>query len=1026
MAVPRWQSKGGNPETGGFLVLTHAVNYFNTHVMFPNLDPGNVVTSFHFECDLRVGNSQGDRGADGFSINFARSYDTVIAQWDDAEAGRGYRGDTSSGPCTGCESISLPETGTRTGIAISFDTWQGNTYNDGTDIEGIMVAVDGVTLPGTDPRGTPLLTRHGTCSDNTSLQTGPRDPAFWADEWTVDPLLVYATNAWDTLCWQHFLVDLDETSKLTVVWKGRTLLDKYQTTYFPTAGRLIFGGRTGGANEQTHVDNIVLTTVAVPAESEAPTDPTNLRAVQVGARRVALQWDPSVERPDPQARLAYEVSRNGVVIAAVVTDTNYVDAPGPDRDSWYQLAPSTAYTYSVLARDLNENSSGSVTLAVTTAAEVPVPGYFTGQVYTNVTGTQIDTFAGWPGTDPNFPGSPGKVGWWLSGMSFNQPSGAWGDNYGFRFTGTLTPPKNGNYRFFVRSDDASQFFLNATGAAIPDPSSAYPIAQEDDCCDAFAEPGQAENVDAAGVGTGTFPTSAAIPLTAGTKYGFLWLVKEGGGGDWGQVAWRVEGDTTPAANLPPIGGLYVEPTTGGAVSDPGGASAAITQEPQDMTAGANAHLNLWVATATTSPWGYGAVYQWYKDGVAIMNAARTNLYFDVLAPADAGLYKVFVTVPGASTTSREATLTVTNDLTLPTIDVSGVHGSQDLTHLTVVFSEPVTSPTATTAGNYTMEPALAVSAATRVDQYTILLTTATQAPATKYTLTVNNVQDNAGLSIAANTKVDWMSWVVVGTVGPVTAEIYDGCGGCTAGTIPNTAVTNLTLGYANYPASPDNTTNITAFNTRLYYPDDTHETFGARMTGLITPTESGNYRFFTTSDDASEVWLSTDTSEANLVKIAEETGCCNAFTEPNSARTSAPKALVGGTSYLLRGIYKEGGGGDYMQIAWRKEGNPFPASSLQPIPGTFDPWAGVPYVTTQPMGAAVALGASATFTVAAELGLRPVSYQWQRLEAKTTWVNIDGATAATLTITDVDLSKITGREQPRRRVDPGEQLHHRS
>jgi len=82
-----------------------------------------------------------------------------------------------------------------------------------------------------------------------------------------------------------------------------------------------------------------------------------------------------------------------------------------------------------------------------------------------------------------------------------------------------------------------------------------------------------------------------------------------------------------------------------------------------------------------------------------------------------------------------------------------------------------------------------------------------------------------------------------------------------------------------------------------------------------------------------------------------------------------------GTSYLLRGIYKEGGGGDYMQVAWRKEGNPQPASTLQPIPGTFDPWAGPPFVTSQPVSVAVDPGGTASFSVAADLGARSLSYQ---------------------------------------------------
>ena len=83
------------------------------------------------------------------------------------------------------------------------------------------------------------------------------------------------------------------------------------------------------------------------------------------------------------------------------------------------------------------------------------------------------------------------------------------------------------------------------------------------------------------------------------------------------------------------------------------------------------------------------------------------------------------------------------------------------------------------------------------------------------------------------------------------------------------------------------------------------------------------------------MFLSTDDKEANLVQIAEQTGCCTFFTEPDSALTSEPIALVAGKKYFVRLIYKEGGGGDYGQVAWRKEGDATPAGSLMPIPGKF-------------------------------------------------------------------------------------------
>jgi len=75
--------------------------------------------------------------------------------------------------------------------------------------------------------------------------------------------------------------------------------------------------------------------------------------------------------------------------------------------------------------------------------------------------------------------------------------------------------------------------------------------------------------------------------------------------------------------------------------------------------------------------------------------------------------------------------------------------------------------------------------------------------------------------------------------------------------------------------------------------------------------------------------------------VAEEFGCCQAFLEPVNAegtpntQTSEPIQLVAGQSYYIAAIYKEGGGGDFCEVAWRKEGDATPAASLTPIPGSF-------------------------------------------------------------------------------------------
>lgn len=234
-----WQAAGGNP--GGFLAVTYSQNDQNGAVIFPDIDAGRLVKAFKFEADLRVGNPSTDRAADGFSVSFCRSNDRLLA--DPTNVGGGFAG---GGPA---------EFGTETGIAVSFDTWSGNALPDGPDIEGIIVRVDNVTV-----NRTTLATRNGACDDLTTLQTGPRDGAYWTEN-AGNPEAPRDPASWAGLCWKPFLIDLDETGKLTVQWKGNTILDKFQTTYFPSVSRLVLAGRTGNANEHTHFDNIRLTTI---------------------------------------------------------------------------------------------------------------------------------------------------------------------------------------------------------------------------------------------------------------------------------------------------------------------------------------------------------------------------------------------------------------------------------------------------------------------------------------------------------------------------------------------------------------------------------------------------------------------------------------------------------------------------------------------------------------------------------------------------------------------------------------------
>ncbi len=263
------------------------------------------------------------------------------------------------------------------------------------------------------------------------------------------------------------------------------------------------------------------------------------------------------------------------------------------------------------------------------------------------------------------------------------------------------------------------------------------------------------------------------------------------------------------------------------------------------------------------------------------------------------------------------------DTVQPTIVSAKTSGTFDT--IVLNFSRKLDEASAGAASNYVIAPSLVISAVA-VKGSTVTLTTAKQTPGgTAYTVTVNNVLSDNKLKIANNSKVIFYSYLVT-KAGVLRFAYWGGIGG--------TPVQGL-LDDPRYPATPDLVAAVLSFDSRGAFPDDSHESYGATIEGFLTPTESGNYRFFSRSDDSSQLLLSTDDTEAKLAQIAEETGCCKGFNEPDHPTTSESIALVAGKKYFIRLIYKEGGGGDYGQVAWRKEGDKTPAGSLKPIPGKF-------------------------------------------------------------------------------------------
>ena len=889
-----WKDSGGDP--GGFLGLTWPLKGSSSIVLFPDIDSGKIVTSFTFDCDLRIGNPQQNvRAADGFSINFARSTDPVFQNH-------------SSGDFATSGAV---ETGTKTGIAVSFDTWAGNGLPDGSDIEGIIVRVDNKTVLRKS-----IPTRNGTCDDITSLQTGPRDLPYWTQaiaDGTM-PDAVFLPGAWAGLCWKHLTVDLDTSSKLTVTWKGNVILDHFQTTFFPSAGGIVLAGRTGDADEHTHLDNMKLTTSAVTADTQKPTNPANLKANETGAYRVALAWDKST---DDSGRVAYEIEQDGTVLPGAYTDPT-ADLRG--------FAPLSTHTFRVRATDVSDNKSDWVPanpISVKTVADVDDANYAGVKIYGTtdepISGTAVNALL----SDYRYPDSPSRVerlaAMW---MSWGEPGFAetYGDNYGARLAGTITPTETAQYRFFVRSDDASQLYLNKTGAAIPIADESSQICEESDCCEALVEPGTL-NDD----GT-TSATSEPISLTAGKTYGILYVMKEGTGGDYGQVAWRKEGDTTAAASLPPISAPIFKSEVV-PKADPIGGVVTFVKQPQPITAVANQSVTFSAEVTATSPYTTTPLYQWLKNGAVIPGAESTNYTIPLLAMSDNGAkYSFKVAVPGKAVTSSEALLTVSVDTVPPTI--ASATGWDTLNRVSVEFSEPVNA----TAGNFALSGGATVSSLIMKDPKTAVLTMPRQASGIQVTVTVNNITDMGQNKIAADSKIVFTTFSLKQGIAAI--KFYDGISG--------TLITDMTAAPKFTNDLPDRIVINNTFETATW---ENGENYAATIQALVTAPETGNYIFHITADDLAEFYISTDDNPANLraTPSCSISGWTNQRDWANTTggstdaalMTSAPINLTAGKAYYMYARWKEGGGGDGTSIGWEL---PSKAGTIAVIPASALAW----------------------------------------------------------------------------------------
>jgi hypothetical protein len=127
-------------------------------------------------------------------------------------------------------------------------------------------------------------------------------------------------------------------------------------------------------------------------------------------------------------------------------------------------------------------------------------------------------------------------------------------------------------------------------------------------------------------------------------------------------------------------------------------------------------------------------------------------------------------------------------------------------------------------------------------------------------------------------------------------------------------------------AQPTGSNLITSFEGPINFGTD----YASRLRGYICPPVTGEYTFWLASDDAGELYLSTDENPANKQKISSVSGWTNPRDwEKYPTQKSVSIRLETGRRYYVEVLHKDCLNGDYVGVGWQ-----LPGGALErPIPG---------------------------------------------------------------------------------------------
>ncbi|MHB1306054.1 MAG: immunoglobulin domain-containing protein [Limisphaerales bacterium] len=444
----------------------------------------------------------------------------------------------------------------------------------------------------------------------------------------------------------------------------------------------------------------------------------------------------------------------------------------------------------------------------------------------------------------------------------------------------------------------------------------------------------------------------------------------------------------------------------------------ITADPQSQSIEEGADATFTVGFDGSAP----LTFAWYKNSTLIAEATGSTLTLSSVSFTDnQAKIKCEVSNAGGTATSQDATLTVVQDATPPTL-VSG-KGSTDFLGVVLTFSEPVAEASGGSAANYTIA-GLTVNSATVLGSQ-VVLATGKQAEGATYTVVVNNVKDRsvAGNTIAANSQVEIKTFAFM--LGTMLHKKYDNVDDGTGANPEN---------LFNDPRFPNQPDRVDLASMWEYpadgagrVPADPVRNYFDTLEGFFIPPTTGNYVFYIAGADRFWLYLSTDEDPANKHLVAAEPGGwsdARGWMQIHSGSLESRRtdqyldtqwpdgntiSLTAGRRYYMLQVHHDPSwcGGDFYGATYKMESEEDPVSATAPrltgsVVGTYvDPSGSAIDITQQPVDTTQEQGRSAVFTIAATgtsaYGVA-TTYQWQRQPPSGgTWTDIAEATGPSYT-----------------------------